>query len=181
MRIPSLMIAIACAGCGGPALLRGDTEGPNMALHIGATVENMAAKIEIEVENRAEDAVGIDVDAIRLRDHQGQRYAALGVPQRFVRRGGQSVTRRVPHGAVNIPPGQKKKIALEFEKLPEKEESFSLVLPALYKLSIEGQVGLKAIRVPLRPGQPEPIAVAEKGDGGQPGGFYDPFAESGEP
>lgn len=163
-----LGIALGVGGCaGGAKSLRGDTEGTNVALHVAAALDGAAARVSLEVENRAEDAIGVDVDAIRLRDHAGRRYAALGLAQRFVRRGGEAVVRRVPHGAVNVSPGTKQMIALEFEQLPAEEASYSLVVPALYRLSIEGQVGLKAIRVPLR--------VSD--EAAPAGGFYDPFEE----
>jgi|SRR5579871_3204621 len=162
--------AILFGGCAASTKnMRGDTEGPNVALHVEAAVEGESAKVTLHVENRAEDAIGVDVDAIRLRDHAGRRYAALGLPQRFVRRGGEAVVRRVPHGAINISPGGTQTIALEFARLPEEEANYSLVVPALYRLSIEGQVGLKAIRVPLRKSE----GATATGEGG----FQDPFAE----
>ncbi len=163
----SLAIAAGCAGSN--QNLRGESEGPNVALHVAAAVDGESAKVTVEVENRADDAIGVDVDAIRLLDRAKKRYAALGAPQRFVRRDGEAVVRRVPHGAINVSPGARQTITLEFDKLPAEEPGYSLVVPALYKLSIEGQVGLKAIRIPLRVSD-EPPPRAD-------GGFYDPFEE----
>ncbi|MSP59842.1 MAG: hypothetical protein EXR72_05785 [Myxococcales bacterium] len=163
------LAALAASGCAvGGVALRGESEGPNMNLQIGAEIEGASGRVTIEVKNRAEDAVGIDIDSIRLRDSRGERYPALGAQQRFVRNG-KKVLRRVPHGAITIAPGAQQSIALEFEKLPEKEQSYSLVLPAIYRLGIEGQVGLKAMRIPL---EPTGAAAATA-----TGGFYDPFAE----
>lgn len=168
----ALYCILAVAGCAaGGSSLRGDSEGPNISLHIEADLQKTAGKVKVEVHNNADDAIGIDVDAMRLRDGHGQRYAPLGQERRFVGRektSGAATVRRVPHGAINIPPGTKTAIELEFAELPP-GETFSVVLPQLYRLGIAGQVGLRAIRVPLR-------AAAEATSTGD-GGFYDPFVE----
>jgi hypothetical protein len=172
----TVFLCIASAGCAGSgAVLRGDSEGPNVSLHIEARIakegDKGMGKVKVEVSNHAEDAVGVDVDAMRLRDGKGLRYAPLGKERRFVGRDGRATVRRVAHGAINIPPGATQAIELEFADLPP-EETFSVVMPQLYRLGIAGQVGLKSIRVPLRVAEGEAIA-SSAGDGG----FYDPFEE----
>jgi hypothetical protein len=161
-------LVVVAAGCAHVVSLRGGSDGPNLGLEVAADVEAGRGRVKVDVTNHADDAVGIDVDQIRLRDGKGTRYAPLGVEQKFS--GGESGTRRVAHGSINIPPGQRQSIELEFEKLPDKDASFSLVVPQLYILGIEGQIALKAVRVTLKVGEHAPLATGD-------GGFYDPFEE----
>lgn len=162
-----LLSTVALCGCVHPRALRGDGEASNLALHVEAGLDGAAGRVKIEIENHADDPVGIDVDKIRLRDGKGERYAALGAAQKFS--GGEQVTRRVPHGSVNVPPRQHQTIELEFEKLPERETDYSVVLPEVYSLGIEGQISLKPVRVALKVVE----GVAKPADGG----FYDPFEQ----
>lgn len=163
-------------GCGGGAL-HGESVGPNVALHVAAEVKAPGAKIVVEVENRADDAIGVDVDSMRLRDAAGEKYAPLGAPQRF-RRSGATVLRRVPHGAITVPPGTKKTVELEFNQLPAEPGALSLWVPELYRLGIAGQIGLRAVKVALKGGAaPARAETPPVGAGAGDGGFYDPFAE----
>jgi hypothetical protein len=160
-------LVASCAVTNGA--LRGDSTGSTVDVHVAAEIAGGAGKVSVEIVSHADDAISVDVDSIRLRDGKGGRHAPLGAQQRFVRKGGEAVVRRVPYGAVNVSPGGRQTVALEFAELPP-DAGYSLVVPALYKLGIEGQVGLKAIRVALQPAEAAPPSTGD-------GGFYDPFVE----
>jgi hypothetical protein len=177
-RIAAAAAFALCASCGGAAL-HGESVGPNVALHVQAELKAPAARLTVEIENRADDAISLDVDAIRLRDAGGEKYAPLGAPQRFRRANGETTERRVPHGALTVPPGSKKTVELEFNELPAEPGALSLWVPELYRLGIAGQIGLRAVKVALKGGGggvPAPAAAAPS-TGGVDGGFYDPFAQ----
>jgi hypothetical protein len=172
MRARSLLFStVMVAGCAHGVTLRGDAATPNLALKVAVDLDGSSGRMKVELENRSEDALDVDVDQIRLRDGKGDRYAPLGKAQKFS--GGENDTRRVAWGSITLPPGQRESVELEFEKLPtgagKPGADFSLVVPKLHSLGIEGQIALKSIRVALKPGE----RAASSGDAG----FYDPFVE----
>ena len=168
-----MMVLLGGAGsCATGLSLRGKSESPTVVLDVRAEIAGAGGKVTVEVRNLADDAIGVDLDSIRLRDGGGARYAPLGAPQTFLRDGAKQV-RRVPHGAVTVAPGGRQTIELDFEKLSATGSSYSLVLPQLYRLGIEGQVGLRALRVPLVASAGGLPAVG----GGVDGGYVDPFEQ----
>src|SRR5207244_1097288 len=78
--------------------------------------------------------------ALSVSDGKGGRHRALGQLQR-IRRGGDTVAERVPHGAVTIEPHAKAEAKVEFEPLPD--GPLTLEVPSLYRLGIGGQTPLK--------------------------------------
>lgn len=168
-RVLLVFSTVALIGCAHEIALRGDSEASDLALHVEAGLDGARGRVKIVLDNRSDDPVGVDVDRIRLRDGKGQIFAALGAEQKF--RGGEAGTRRVPHGSINVPPRQRQTIELEFENLPPAEAAFSVVLPELFSLGIEGQIALKPVRVQLKVVESAPRSATVDG------GFYDPFVQ----
>lgn len=159
--------ALGVAACATTMAIRGEHNGKRLDLSAAATLEGNTARVSLDVNNHGDEPVGIDLDSVILQDQQGNTFLPLGRLQSFQHEG-ERLSHRVPNGAATVEPGTHQTEALEFEKLPA-GRSFTLVVPALYRLSIDGQVPMKAIEVPL-------AGVTPAGTGGD-GGFYDPFVQ----
>ena len=166
MRPSSLLAAtLLCltvdAGCAATnRSLHGQTSALPLEVLVDGATSGHTGRATVEFQNRSPDPVGVEISEIRLGDGAGRRHEPLGRTQRFVE-GGVRVVRRVAHRPLNIPPGEKRHIVLEFEKLPG-EGALTLFVPTLYRLTIEGQADLPPLRIPL-------TAQAAAG------GFHDPF------
>ncbi len=154
------LTTVILGGCAHPMALHGEHATDQLALAIDARLDGTAGAASVWVVNHSEDPVEVELDAIRLRDGKGARYAPLGQAQKFA--GDEQGVRRVPLGALTIPPGAHRLVELEFEKLPPAASDYSLVVPTAFSLGIAGQVALKPLRVALAPAKAE---------------FYDPFVE----
>ena len=181
MRMSRLLVAVVTVGlvashlpgCAAPLrVLSGDIERKRLAVHVVATVSGDGARVGLSLDNRGEEPVGVDLDALVVRDGGGREHKVLGKQQRF-RRDGETSVQRVPHGAVTIEPHAREEIALEFDAVSGKGP-LVLAMPALYRLSIEGQVPLKAVEVPLAL---DAKATAAAAAAPPDAGFYDPFVE----
>ena len=174
-----LALALAASGCAAalPLTLEGEAHDATLAVHAQGQLGGGDGKLAVELENRAEDAIGVDLDAIRLRAGEKGSVTALGRPQGFRRSDGGNSTRRVARGAATLAPGAKQTFHLEFERVPS-AAPLALVVPSIYRLGIDGQENLRPLELPLR-AEPAPPAR----DGKSPGGgknnapFFDPFVE----
>lgn len=167
----ALIACVAVGGCAGTSLvLDGESRGKLIDLRLAGRLDGRGTgKVTLDVNNHADDAIGIDLDAIRLGAASQEGAAPLGRPQNFRAQDGTKMTRRVALGAATIPPNTQQKIELEFERLPP-GGAYALALPTLYRMGIDGQVSLKGVRVPVH---------VEKQAGGpkDPEGWYDPFED----
>ena len=152
-------------------VLSGETERKRLAVHVAAAVGDDTTRVTLGLENRGEEPVGVDLDVLLLREGSGREHKVLGKQQRF-RRDGQTSTQRVPHGAVTIEPHARQEVAVEFPDVSGKGP-LVLEMPALYRLSIEGQVAIKPVQVPLALDAKATAAAAAPADAA----FHDPFVE----
>lgn len=155
MRRGLLLAALLCGGCA-PSLrvLAGEAEGASVApaATLRATAQATirrggGAAVALSIENAGGEPVGIEVDAIVLRDAAGRTRKALGRAQRFTGAAGEEV-RRVPHGATVVEPHATAKVAVEFDGVASAVTA-ELALPSLYQLGLDGQKALPALAVPL--------------------------------
>ena len=153
MRPPSLLATTllwtaATAGCAtNGRSLHGQLSALPLEVLVDGATRGHTGTATVEFQNRSPDPVGVEISEIRLGDGAGRRHEPLGRTQRFVE-GGVRVVRRVAHRPLNIPPGERRHIVLEFEKLPG-EGALSLFVPTLYRLTIEGQADMPPLRIPL--------------------------------
>jgi len=175
--VASLAASVLGAGCAttrpaAPAAvtMSGAHEGKKLLVDARAVVERSGAgALTIEIENRGAEPVGLDLDAVNLQDPEGASFAPLGQLQRF-RRDGQQATTRVPHGPASVEPGARRRFVLEFEKLPA-DRAFTVIIPAIYRLTIDGQEPMNPVGVTLA------IAAAPSPAGSPDAKFFDPFVE----
>lgn len=209
LRTPLLLGAVTAlaAGCAAMATsIEGESHGRNLDLRVTGQVEAGHGAISVEVGNHTDDAVGIDLDAIRVVDRAGGSHEPLGRAQGFRTESGEASTRRVPYGSITVAPSGREEISLEFDGLPD--GALTLAMPSLYRLGIDGQENLHAIRLPLHTGpataarrHPATVAAATPSrprsddapprverrstsageaapvDGGATDAFFDPFVE----
>jgi hypothetical protein len=172
MRIALSLLALTVGGCASNALvLDGESRGKTLDLRLAGRIEGGSGKVKLDVENHANDAIAIDLDAIRLGDPSptATGVAPLGKPQSFRSEDGKKVMRRVSLGTAAIGPNSKQQIELEFERVPS-SEAYALALPTVYRMGIEGQVSLKGMRLPVHV---EKRAIEVK----NPDGWFDPFED----
>ena len=168
-------LAAWLSGCASSLrVVSGEVEHKRLAVHVVATIDDGAARATLGLDNRGEEPVGVDLDALLVRDAAGRKHKVLGKQQRF-RREGQTSTQRVPHGAVTVEPHAREEVVVEFAALPGKGP-LVLELPSLFRLSIEGQVPLKAVQVPLVQDDPA-TAAALAAPPAAADSFHDPFVE----
>jgi hypothetical protein len=168
LRFASLTLALAFAACATAGstgrsssglLLRGEHAGKRLLFRASAVVASGGTgRLTLEVMNRGEEPIGFDLDSISLQDPEGATFLPRGST-------GAGPT---PQGAASIAPGATQQFALEFDRLPV-GKSLTVIVPAMYRLTIDGQTPMNAIGVPL---EPAPAA------GAQPEArFFDPFVE----
>ena len=160
-----VMLLAACATSGG---LRGEVAGPVVDVTTVGRMTGGTATLTLCFSNHGADPLAIEIAEVRLRDTKGVRYEPLGRPQTFVEEGVR-VTRRVAQRSLDVAPGEKREVALEWRRVPRDATGMSIVVPTLYRLTIGGQIEMKPLRVSLR----EEGASAPVPDGG----FYDPFEQ----
>src|SRR6185436_13104752 len=97
-----------CATAGGARVaLEGESRGRNVAMQVSGELAGASAKLKLEVENVTDEAVGLDVDEIRLQGEGGKLVKVLGRPQGFRASDGAKSTGRVPHGPATVPPHER--------------------------------------------------------------------------
>ena len=127
--------------------VEGESHGKNVDLRVSGQLDAAHGKLRLSVANHVDDAVGVDLDEVRLQTGAGPK-APLGRLQSFRSRQGEKSQRRVALGAITIAPAGHETVELEFEEVPE-EATYTLVVPKIYRLGIDGQMDLRAIRLPL--------------------------------
>jgi hypothetical protein len=177
LSVAAVLFAAACAttattNATSPGLLlKGEHAGKRFDLKASAAVDAAgAARVDLDFTNHGDEPIGFDVDSVILQDAKGDTFLPLGKLQTF-QNGGKKVENRVPYGTASIDPGEHQAIALEFDKLPA-GASLKAVVPALYRLSIEGQVQMKPVEIPLVASGPAPAPAPAPKDR-----FFDPFVE----
>jgi hypothetical protein len=165
-----IAIVLCATACASTLALRGERVGKRLDVHARAAVDRGTARLTVELENHGDQPIGVDVDSIILQDQKGATFLGLGQLQSFALPGETArASQRVPHGATTVDPQATKSVSLDFEKLPT-GATLTLVIPALYRLGIDGQVPMKAVEVPL---QVDTSRASESPDAG----FFDPFVE----
>jgi hypothetical protein len=164
-------LAAALGACATTLALRGAHEGKRLISRVEGTVAGGIGKLTLDMENRGDQVIGLDLDGAILDDGKAGKHHPLGKLQRYQHEG-QSVSERVPHGVVSVEPGAKERVPLDFDGLPA-DGTFTLEVPAVYRMDIEGQVPMKPLSLPLAADKGEATASAATPDGG----FFDPFVE----
>src|SRR5205814_8440667 len=116
------------------------------------------------------EAIGVEVDDIRLRSEGNESWLPLGRLQSFRQEDGERDLRRVSHGAITVAPRSEQVVQLEYEGV-ERQTGYVVQIPVIYRLSIQGQIMLPGLLLPLSVEQSRVPSNNERRDA-----FVDPFA-----
>jgi hypothetical protein len=170
----SLLALAACAApvantAPTPPALRGEHLGKRLEVRAQGQRDGDGGRFTVQLTNKGDQPIGFEVDTIAIQDDQGEPHLPLGKLQRFqgeAEAGPGTKAERVPWGPGSVEPGASQRLELEYERLPA--GSLSLVVSALYRLGIDGQVPMNAVTVPLSAPAAAPAAENR---------FFDPFVD----
>lgn len=149
----ALLAGLCSWGCS-PAIrvLGGMVDRDPLAVSARLTVKPESTRVALRIDNRGAEPVAVELDRVVVRTGAGESLSPLGRPQRFREHGsgrGGGTVRRVALDTVTIEPRGRAEVDLELPELPARGP-FSLLVPSLHRLGIEGQRPLPSLQIPLR-------------------------------